>query len=155
MPIPPEPSRFVSPVSQPRQRHIIAARVARAIAISSVVAFGACTDTTAPQKVETPIPETPTAPASLTPLGLLGASLEDETTMFLTGMHDDTDRASLERSLKSLSADLISNDVPRSAEDVAAARRLINAVDDVQQVELGPISLALEVIELALNETEK
>ncbi len=136
---------------------LFGARITQLIVLSSVIAFVACTDTTAPNKVQTPTPETPAAPtpAPMTPLGLLGAAVEDETTLFLTGMHDETNRANLQASLKSLSVNLIANRVEPSTKDVATARGLIAAVDVVQQVELGQVSLVLDVVELALNAAAK
>jgi hypothetical protein len=126
---------------------------ARVIAMAGVIAFAAaCTDTTTPQKVATPTPETPATPAPTTPLGLLGASLETETTNFLPGMHDDTARADLQAALNTLGVDLVANNVSASTKDLATCRGMIAVVDDVQQVELAPISLALDVVELALSQ---
>jgi hypothetical protein len=144
-------SRF-RPMKLTRRDGFFVARIARAVAIGSVVVFAACTDTTTPQKVATSTPETPATPAPLTPLGMIGESLETETTAFLVGMHDDTDRANLQAALNTLGVDLVANNVAASTKDLATCRGLIAAVDEGQQVELAPISLALDIVELALSQ---
>ncbi len=152
--LPEQTERGIPGMKSVRPNILFGARIAQVIVLSSVIAFVACTDSTAPKKVQPVTPETPAAPtpaSPTTPLGLLGAAIEDETTMFLTGMHDETKRANLQASLQSLSVHLIANQVEPSTKDVATARGLIAAVDEVQQVELGQISLVLDVVELALQ----
>lgn len=152
----PNQSTLRTPGQTTRSTTRSGARIARVIALSGVVAVLACGDSTSPQRAK-PVPEAPAVPAPpaaapSTPLGMLGASLDDATSMFVPTMQDPEKRAQLQAVIKDLSEHLMAANIDLSTKDLAAGRALIASVEEVQQIELGAIGIAFDQIELALSQ---
>ena len=122
------------------------------VALSCVCILAACEEITGPE-VEAAAPPAPTFSQSGTvnTLASLSSSLDDMTMWSLATLQDNTQRGSLAGVLSGLKGHLKSGNAALCQEDVTKARGILAALPDVQQVELGHVGLALDVVQQSLD----
>jgi len=127
------------------------ARVARAaIAAGGLLAIAACQDVTAPEKPEvSPAIRMSNAPGDV--LGTLSSNLDDMTSWSLVALPDGTGKTNIVGLLNGLKGHLKSGQVAACQQDITDARAFLGSLSDVQQVEVGQVGVALDVIKLALD----
>jgi hypothetical protein len=81
----------------------------------------------------------------------LGGTLGDATGQFLPSAGDMIAQALLRAALADLSKDLEAGDAKAATRHIAEARRLIAKAGDAAAIELAPIGLALDNVELVLK----
>jgi hypothetical protein len=137
-------------VKSARRNVFFAPRAARVIAFSGAVALvAACTDSTAPPP---PPPVEPPVPPALVSVA---ASLDDMTQWWMPSLQDATVRTNLQEILAGLKGHLNGGKVTLCQQDVTSARGVLSSVSDVEQVETGPIGVALDVVQATLDGVSK
>jgi hypothetical protein len=126
-------------------------RIAQMIALSGLIAMAACDEITAPEEA-TATPELRLAQSSAGDvLGSLGDALDDMTGWSLTTLDGDPQQGSIVGVLNGLQGHLKSGNVGLIQQDVTQARGILSALTFEQQVETGPVGVALDVIEQAIG----
>jgi hypothetical protein len=127
-------------------------RVVQLIALSGVFALAACEDVTAPLK-EGPLPPPAVmlSQSASSKLESLGSSLDDMTGWSLLALPDGQGRANIIGKLNGLKGHLNSKQVAACQQDVTDARALLGSLSEVEQVEVGHVGLALDVVQAALD----
>ena len=126
---------------------------ARSIVIAGVVFLAGCQDITAPEEATSTIPNSPSlAKASAAVFADLGASLEDMTGWSLAALDSPTQRQSLVGILNGLKGHLISGNVSLIQKDVTDARGYIASLPIAQQAEIGPVGLAVDLIQKTIDQ---
>jgi hypothetical protein len=130
-------------------------RVVQLIALSGVFALGACEDVTAPQK-QTAIPiEVRLSQSASDKLESLGSSLDDMTGWSLVALPDGQGRANIIALLTGLKGHLNSKRIDACQQDITDARAFLGSLTEVEQVEIGHVGLALDVVQAALDSIAK
>ncbi len=130
-------------------------RFAQIIALSGVIAMAACQDATAPEEV-TKVPELRLGQSAASDaLGTLSSNLDDMTGFSLAALPDSKGKANIVGVLNGMKGHLKSGSIAACQQDVTDARTWFGSLSDVQKVEVGHVSLALDVIQAALDEAGK
>ena len=149
MPLPPDSVRLASLASDPKRRHVIAARIVKVVALSCVIGLmAACSETTAPKASTAPPPVVKPVPAAMVSLA---GSLDDMTQWFMQSFDDEATRTKFQDILSGLKGHLTSGNVTVCQQDVTAARGVLTSLSDVQQVETAPLGLALDAVQTTLD----
>lgn len=124
-------------------------RTAQLIALSSVIAMAACSDVTAPDKVEAAAPEL-TSPQSA---GVkdLSASLDDMTGWSLITLGEGEVRTNIVGILSGLKGHLASGKINLCQDDVTKGREWYASLSESDQAEQGNISVTLDLIQSVLD----
>ena len=129
-------------------------RFVQIIAMSGVIAIAACQDATAPEQVKA-APELRMSQISNDALSTLSANLDDMTGFSLAALPDGNGKANIVGVLNGLKGHLKSGSIAACQQDVNDARAWFGGLTDVQKVEVGHVSLALDVIQAALDGASK
>ena len=136
----------------PNPGMILRFRFVHLIALSSVIALSACQDVTAPESEVAALDGLRLAQSSATDeLSSLGSSLDDMTGWSLAALADNNQRGNIVGVLNGLKGHLNSGKISLIQEDLTQARAIIASLTDVQQAEVGPVSVALDVVQRALD----
>jgi hypothetical protein len=130
-------------------------RVVQLIAVSGVFAFAACEDVVAPQQKEMAVPELRLSQSASNKLEDLGASLDDMTGWSLLALPDGQGRANIISLLNGLKGHLNTKKIAACQQDITDARAFLGSLTNVEQVEIGHVSLALDVVQAALDSVSK
>jgi hypothetical protein len=134
---------------------ILRSRIARVIALGAVVALAACEDVTAPQSPVAAAPELKLSQSGVDELGSLGSSLDDITGWSLAALPNGQGKANVVGILSGLKAHLNGRDVASCQQDVTDARAILASLSQQQQVEVGSVGVALDVIQSALDKASQ
>jgi hypothetical protein len=139
----------------PRSNQMLRLRIVQLIALSGVFVLAACEDITAPQK-QVPIPQAlMLSQQASDKLESLGSSLDDMTGWSLLALPDGQGRANIVGKLNGLKGHLNSKKVAECRQDITDARAFLGALSEVEQVEVGHVGLALDVVQAALDSISK
>lgn len=115
--------------------------------------MAACQDVIAPDQVAK-VPELRlSSQATADQLATLGANLDDMTSWSLAALPDGDGKANIVTVLGSLKQHLTSGSIAACQQDVKDARGFLTALNDVQEVDLGAVGLALDVVQQAIDST--
>jgi hypothetical protein len=137
----------------PMRRKIIAARIARVVALGSAAALlVACNEATAP----TP-QRTPPAPVAAVPAAMANVanSVDDMTEWWMPSIENESERSNLQQILTGLKSHLNVGNVLACQQEVSDARGALSRLSDSQQVETAPIGVALDIVQSALDGLSK
>jgi hypothetical protein len=127
-------------------------RVAKMVALSGAIAMAACEDITAPEETATAAPELRLAQSSAADvLGSLSDALDSMTGWSLTTLDGDPRQGSIVGVLNGMKGHLKSGNVGLIQQDVTQARGILSSLTFEQQVETGPVGVALDVVEQAIG----
>ena len=129
-------------------------RFVQILAMSGVIVIAACQDTTAPEEVKAK-PELRMSQTASDELGTLSSNLDDFTGFSLAALPDGSGKANIVGVLNGLKGHLKSGSIAACQQDVDNARAWFGGLTDVQKVEVGHVSLALDVIQVALDGASK
>lgn len=142
-------------VKSSQRKAFAAGRVARvAIAAGGLLAIAACQDVTAPEKTQT-APALRLSQTSGDVMNTLGSNLDDMTSWSLVALPDGNGKTSIVGLLNGLKGHLNSGKVAACQQDITDARAFLGTLSDVQQVEVGQVGVALDVIKLALDSIQQ
>jgi hypothetical protein len=127
-------------------------RITRVVAMASVISLAACQDVTGPESEAAVPSELRLAQsASTVELASLGNSLDDMTGWSLATLQDNNQRGNIVGVLNGMKGHLKSGNTSLIQQDVTQARGILTSLTDVQQVELGPVTLTLDIVQKALD----
>jgi hypothetical protein len=129
----------------------------RLIVLSGTIALAACEDTTAPEETAPTLQQNPrlAQAASSDLLASLSSNLDDMTGWSLAALPDGKGKANIVGILNGLKGHLNSGRIDACQQDVTDARAILGLLTEVQQVEVGHVGLALDVIQAALDGASK
>ena len=123
-------------------------------ALGASVGIAACSDSTSPDKSVTPAtpvsPVTPAVPRNA--VDSLGLWVGDATAWVLPSIDDETIRANVQSGITDLGNHLAAGNYDLTRKDIGSLRTLMDAVSIDVLSALGPVEVALEVIEQALEQ---
>lgn len=126
--------------------------VLRHVVLCGGFAMAACQDVTAPEKVEaTPQVLGLTLGSATDEIASLASNLDDFTGWSLAALPDAKGKASIVGILSGLKGHLNSGKIAACQQDVTDARLILGSLSAVEQVEVGSIGVALDVIQAALD----
>lgn len=131
----------------------VTSRIATVVALSAIVLAAACSDATGP----TPVTPTPVTPSPVVPAAMIevGNLIEEMTDWALVSVDDTNTRSNLQGILLGLKGHLLEGKVLLCQQDVTSARGVIGSLDDIQQVGLAPVGLALDIVDETLTNASK
>lgn len=126
------------------------------VTLSAVTAL-ACEDATAPEQAASTVEQAPrfAQSASGDLLSSLGSNLDDMTGWSLAALPDSKGKANIVAILNGLKGHLNSGRIDACQQDVTDARAILGSLTDVQQVEVGHVGVALDLIQAALDSASK
>ena len=130
-------------------------RFAQIIALSGVIAIVACQDVTAPEEAKVPELRMGQSSAAGDALGTLSSNLDDMTGFSLAALPDSKGKANIVGVLNGMKGHLNSGSIAACQQDVTDARAWFGSLSEVEKVEVGHVSLALDVIQAALDGASK
>ena len=120
------------------------------LALVASVGIAACSESTAPAKAAAPAtPVTPPAPKNA--LDSLGLWVGDATLWVLPSIEDETIRTNVQTGITDLGTHLAAGKYDLTRKDIGGLRGLMDSVSIDVLSALGPVEVALEVIEQALD----
>ena len=126
-------------------------RIGLAITLSCLVGVAACTEATEPHEGVAHSPPA-TAPAPETTLDSLGLWVGDATGWVLPSIEDETIRANVQTKIAELGDHIAARRYDLTRQNIAALRDIMNSVSTELASALGPLDVALKVIELELDQ---
>jgi hypothetical protein len=131
----------------------ISSRVAQVIALSGVIAMAACQDATGPEEISTAQPSMrlTVSQESKDELATLSANLDDFTGWSLVALPDGDVKLNIIGTLNGLKGHLKAANTRLCQQDVTDARAWFASLTETQQVEVGAIGVALDVIQAGLD----
>ena len=126
-------------------------RAARIVALGCAIGISACTEPNAPEKAVTEPPPI-TTPGPTTALDSLGLWIGDATQWVLPSIEDETLRATVQSNIADLGSHLSARQYVLTRKDIGNLRALMDSLSTDLLHALGPIEVALKVIEPALDE---
>jgi hypothetical protein len=131
-------------------------RAARHVVLCGVFALAACQDVTAPEQVEA-VPQAlrMSQSAAADEIASLASNLDDFTGWSLAALPNAQGKANIVGILNGLKGHLSSGKIAACQQDVTDARAILGSLTEVQQVEVGSIGVALDVIQAALDKASQ
>ena len=140
----------------PRSNQMLRLRVVQLIALSGVFALAACEDVTGPQtKVAMAPPEVRLSKEASDKFEELSSSMDDMTGWSLMALPDGKGRANIIALLNGLKGHLNEKKIAACKQDIADARAFLGSLTEVEQVEIGHVNLALDVVQAAIDSASK
>jgi len=143
---------------QSRSAKIYCSRFAQMIALSGVVAMAACQDATGPEEV-TAAAEVPELRASqsaaVDEMAALSKDLDDATGWSLIALTDDVKKGRIVGLLNGLKGQLASGKIAACQQSVTDARSWFAELTEQEQSEVGPIGVALDLIQSTLDKASQ
>jgi len=131
-------------------------RAVQHVVLCGVFAMAACQDVTAPEKVEAVAPELRMSQESAKDeIASLASNLDDFTGWSLAALPDAKGKANIVGILNGLKGHLNSGKITACQQDVTDARAILGSLSEVEQVEVGSIGVALDVIQAALDKASQ
>ena len=125
-------------------------RIPAMTVIACFVVLGACGEPTGPRTIccyTEPKPE-----PTIVDLAVLAAELHDAADVFAEGVGNTTLRGKAVLAVNGLADQLLTGKVPASRAALVQARLLIANPDEISEIELAPVGLALDAIEQRMNQ---
>lgn len=132
-------------------------RFVRIVALSSAIALAACDDVTAPdQEPALDASSLRLSESSIAgEMAELGSSLDQMTSWSLVVLPDGTGRTNIVAILNSLRDHLASGGVAACQQDVTDARSFLGSLTLNDRIELGGVSVTLDLVENTLNKASQ
>jgi hypothetical protein len=130
-------------------------RVSPAV-LCGVVVLAACQDATGPENVDA-VPQALrfSQESVRDEIASLASNLDDFTGWSLAALPDAKGKANIVGILSGLKGHLNSGRISACQQDVTDARAILGSLSEVQQVEVGSIGVALDVIQAALDKASQ
>jgi hypothetical protein len=136
--------------------HSVRLRAVRHVVLCGVFTLAACQDVTAPEKVEA-VPQalSLSQQSAQDELASLASNLDDFTGWSLAALPDAKGRTNIVGILNGLKGHLSSGKIAACQQDVTDARAILGSLTEVQQIEVGSVGVALDVIQAALDKASQ
>ena len=131
-------------------------RAVRHVVLCGVFTMAACQDVTSPEQVSA-VPQalSLTQQSSADELATLGANLDDITGWSLAALPNQQGQTNIVGILNGLKGHLSSGKIAACQQDITDARAILGSLTEVQQVEVGSVGVALDVIQAALDKASQ